>query len=114
MTFLGDIVESNGKTLKENNLAIPHNIPLESLVEVKDENGEPGVRLYVVAHLRDCDGTPLYGLAIDPKLRKPTIYKRVDNSREELLMWAISLHKKWSIEGGYSEQSLTVIKRGKE
>jgi len=114
IVFLGDVVENNGKTLKENNLTISHNIPLESLVEVTDENGEPGLRLYVVAHLRDCDGTPLYGLATNPKLRKEPVYKRVDNSSDELLKWAFSIHRKMSIDGGYSEKMLTIIKRGKE
>ena len=52
-----DIVEKNGKTVRENNLEIQHKIPLNSLVELNN-----GVRLFVVVHTRDCDGTPLYVL----------------------------------------------------
>ncbi len=68
-TILHDMVESNGKTIKENNLAIKHKIPIGSLVEVKfDEWFGDGAcwkvqaRLFVDAHTRDCDGTPLYTL----------------------------------------------------
>lgn len=60
-----------GNTYREDNLAIQHSIPLGTLVEISgdylDEDGEPdhdvGLRLYVVLHQRDCDGTPLYGLS---------------------------------------------------
>jgi len=55
--FFGDIVEENGKTIKENNLAREHKYPIGSLVEL--ENGE---RLFVMAYTRDCDGSPLYNL----------------------------------------------------
>jgi len=55
--FFGDIVEENGKTIKENNLAREHKYPIGSLVEL--ENGE---RLFVMAYTRDCDGNPLYNL----------------------------------------------------
>ena len=55
--FMSDIVEKNGKTIKENNLEKKHKYPLNSLVEL--ENGE---RLYIFKHTRDCDGSPLYSL----------------------------------------------------
>ena len=65
-----DLVEENGKTIKENNLELQHNIPLGALVEVKFDNWFGGgacwkvhARLWVVAHSRDFDGTPLYGLS---------------------------------------------------
>jgi len=67
---VADIVEENGKTIRENNLEKVHEIPLGTLVEVKfDEWYGDGVcekihaRLYVVRHTRDCDGTPLYCLS---------------------------------------------------
>lgn len=70
---VGDIVEANGKTWRENNLAIPHNIPLGAIVETDFEcGGAWGVSFkgtgtfYVVLHHRDCDGTPLYGLSEIP------------------------------------------------
>lgn len=68
MTILlvSDIVEKNGKTIKENNLVKEHVIKLGSLVEITYEgNEQQGVRLFVVNHSRDCDGTPLYDLSIN-------------------------------------------------
>lgn len=68
--IFGDIVEENGKTIRENNMGLKHNIPIGSLVEVKlDEwhgNGACEIsksRLWVISHDRDCDGTPLYTLS---------------------------------------------------
>lgn len=57
-----------GRTYKEINLAMPHNIPVGTLVELAPSEGfdkYAGVRLYVVHHHRDCDGTPLYAMAAD-------------------------------------------------
>lgn len=65
MMNISDIVESNGKTVKQNKMEQSHTIPLGSLVEILGgENDEDtGLRLFVVNHSRDCDGTPLYGLS---------------------------------------------------
>lgn len=59
-----------GKTYKEENLEKRHNVPIGTLVEVKwDEWFGDGAcwkihaRLWVVAHRRDCDGTPLYSVS---------------------------------------------------
>lgn len=59
-----------GKTFKQENLEIQHNIPIGALVEVKFDQwyGDGAcmkvhARLWVVAHTRDCDGTPLYSLS---------------------------------------------------
>lgn len=54
-----------GNTYRHDNLAKAHAIPLGTLVEICWE-GEPdnGIRLHVVAHKRDCDGTPLYSLGL--------------------------------------------------
>ena len=69
VVFCRDLVEENGKTVRENNMAIRHKIPIGTLVDVKyDEWYGDGAcskvhaRLFVVEHNRDCDGTPLYGL----------------------------------------------------
>ena len=69
VVFCRDLVEENGKTVRENNMAIKHKIPIGTLVDVKyDEWYGDGAcskvhaRLFVVEHNRDCDGTPLYGL----------------------------------------------------
>lgn len=67
--MIHDIVEENGRTVRENNLDREHAIPLGTLVEIVPEDDEwaeeeyDGVRLYVVKHTRDCDGSPLYSLA---------------------------------------------------
>ena len=52
-----DFVEANGKTIRENNLDKQHSFDIGTLVEIAD-----GVRMFVVMHTRDCDGTPLYTL----------------------------------------------------
>jgi len=101
---IGDIVEDNGKTIRENNLERTHNIPLGALVEVKYDkwhgNGaceKIHARLFVTLQGRDCDGSPLYWLAtapIDewcdsfPPLMQKAVYRQV---------------------GGFGEESLTVV-----
>jgi hypothetical protein len=67
---ISDTMEDNGKTIKENNLNIQHDIPIGTLVEVKFDkwygNGacmKVHARLFIVEHTRDCDGTPLYTLS---------------------------------------------------
>ncbi len=79
MFMIHDIVEPNGKTIKENKLEEHHKIPVGTLVEVKYDSwhGDGAcekvhARLWVVHHARDCDGTPLYvlgkyrGVVFDP------------------------------------------------
>lgn len=91
-----DLVAVNGKTIKENNLLMKHAIPIGTLVEVQwDEWFGDGAcwkvhaRLWVVAHTRDCDGSPLYSLS---RWRDP-----------EFALYAMGLH------GGFSEESLSVV-----
>jgi len=66
---IADIVnKKTGKTFREENNEKKHNIPLGSLVEVDFddsylESPKKGLRLFVVEHTRDCDGTPLYSLS---------------------------------------------------
>lgn len=81
-----------GKTYREENNEKVHNIPIGSLVEV-----ENGLRLFVVAHERDCDGTPLYALSFDKKWT-PTMYG------DQYKAFA-----RFRIDSGYSEDSLKVI-----
>ena len=88
---VSDIVEKNGKTIRENNLALRHNIPIGTLVEVKFDSWFGGgacwkvhARLWVVSHTRDCDGTPLYSIGR---------YKKINVDRHH----------------GFSEESLTVV-----
>jgi len=73
---IADLVNpETGNTYRQDNMAKKHTIPIGSLVEIvhnpipgiKDDPEdllEIGIRLHVVAHTRDCDGTPLYSLGI--------------------------------------------------
>lgn len=91
MNLIHDLVNpETGKTYKQENLEKVHLIPLKELVEL-----ENGVRLYVIGHIRDCDGTPLYrlGIAEDQKLFEDEA-KGSFNSQAH---------------GNYNEESLTVI-----
>jgi hypothetical protein len=54
------VMPETGKTYRQTNLQKVHTISLGSLVEL-----ETGVRLFVVEHVRDFDGTPLYNLCHD-------------------------------------------------
>jgi len=66
-----DLVNSEtGLTYKEENLKKPHNIPIGTLVEVRWDEWFGGgacwkvhARLWIVAHRRDCDGTPIYSVS---------------------------------------------------
>jgi hypothetical protein len=69
--FIGDLVEENGKTIRQNNLAKAHGIPVGTLVEVKFDSWQGygmclkvHARLKVTSHYRDCDGTPLYSVGV--------------------------------------------------
>lgn len=91
--MIHDTVEENGLTRKQNNLNKIHNIPLGSLVQVEfEKHGSAGVsvlisgRMRVIAHARDCDGTPLYTLGY----------------------WWPTFSES-PLEGGFLEDSLTVI-----
>lgn len=94
---LKDSDDPQGRTYREINNAIQHKYPIGSLVELGDPEYPSvmdGVRLFVVCHTRDCDGTPLYELRADPaNTVKENPYFRNDG-------WI----------GGYSESSLTLIR----
>jgi len=72
------------RTYRDVNLEKKHSIPIGALVEL-----ETGARLFVLRHVRDCDGTPLYTL---------------DTCKRFLSALA---HR------GYPEESLTEIKQNK-
>ena len=99
---ISSIVEENGKTVRENNMAIGHKIPIGTLVEVKYDkwhgNGacsKVHARLWVIWHTRDCDGTPLYSLGENPD---PMAY---EGGLAECAMQGL--------EGGFAEKSLTPV-----
>lgn len=120
ITTFSSLVEANGKTIKENNMEVTHTISIGALVEYKLERwyGEGScavihARKYVVAHSRDCDGTPLYHVgtapisswledsAIDPQWVFP---HTPDNSR----MYTLACEY-YKLESNLSESMLTVV-----
>lgn len=68
---ISDLVnKKTGKTYREENMELTHNIPIGALVEIKfsDWFGHGAcwkvhARMWVVRHDRDCDGTPLYSIS---------------------------------------------------
>lgn len=100
-----DIVEKNGKTIKQNNLEKKHNIPIGALVEFDYKKWFSGgaeiigkARMYIFSHPRDSDGTPLYNLSF----MHPDFLKSInigESLRREILR----------LEFGYSEDSLKVV-----
>ena len=77
--MFSEMVEENGMTVRENNLAKRHKYPLGARVKVdvrvegsSDENRlnrdscSVTPTLYVVEHTRDCDGTPMYTYGTQP------------------------------------------------
>lgn len=94
--MIHNLVEANGKTIKENNLERQHAIPIGALVEIKFDDwfGDGAcwkvhARLWVVGHERDCDGTPLYSLS---RWGDPAFARQVH-----------------AVFGGLAEESLTPI-----
>ena len=67
MVNIADLIESNGKTIKENNLSIKHLYDVGELVQLSN-----GVRAFVYQQTRDCDGTPLYTLTLDDHYNDPS------------------------------------------
>lgn len=99
-----DIREKNGKTIRENNLELTHKIPLGTLVEINHEDSKyHGLRVFVVRHDRDCDGTPLYALSFDKD-----ICQQIENYKacEEIFMRQIAKYEEFKIFGAYGEESL--------
>ena len=126
---VADIVEPNGKTIRENNMEKQHNLRVGDLVEVKtDEWKGDGAcmkihaRMFIVWCGRDCDGTPLYWLSPTPRDKMDDIVveftldgKRVSTRRIEELDEGyeerITMGQKfyYGFYGGFPEDSLTKI-----
>ena len=122
MTILvPDIVEANGKTIRENNLELKHRYPIGSLVEVSSDfdQGDNGLRLFVVRHSRDCDGEPLYDLSFnlnivqdieEAKVIVQDIIKSKPYQAENHLIFLWSLgHAEGQVMNHYGEASLKLI-----
>ena len=86
---LRDPNDSQGRSYRDVNLAnLAHDIPIGTLVELED-----GVRLWVVCHGRDCDGTPLYSLCPN----------REDTTQHDLKF------ENFNWFGGYPESSMMIV-----
>ena len=115
--MIHNLVQENGKTIKENNLEKMHKIPIGSLVEIEGSKE----RLYVCQQIRDCDGTPLYALCMRSDLGWfGTERKYIDDDEDatevvdpNLLNHHFDdLHRRQasSWTQGYCFESLTVVK----
>jgi len=117
--FVGNIVEENGLTVKENNLKIQHKIPLGTLVELQIEEYEEDekylgrMRLYVNEHSRDCDGTPIYRVGMHPNFVRDNIKQRTDFNRllgiYENPKYLIDSIERSMIFRAFPEESLIII-----
>ena len=104
---VADLIDKDsGKSFRELNIGRIHKIPLGALVEFISYNGEEvewgnecaGSRLYVVGHLRDCDGTPLYALSIN--------FKSARHFRSKNF-WSCACA---TVSSGYSEECMKIVK----
>lgn len=108
MINIADCVNPDtGKTFREENNAKTHNIPIGTLVEIDFDDSyleEPkrGLRMFVVEHERDYDGTPLYALSFNKNWR-PGMFGKEFAFMERVM-----------IDTGYSEDSLKVVDPIKE
>ncbi len=120
IVLVSDMVESNGKTVRENNMDTNHAYPLGALVEIcyedsDDDENNNGIRLFVVNHERDCDGTPLYCMAptktaYEKVLQYKTELERgISDSMERTLCQFLLHRAEGALVRGYSEKSLKLI-----
>lgn len=107
-----------GLTWRQENLQRKHSIPIDTLVELlpygegdDDYNEHTGLRLYVAAHDRDCDGTPLYSVSLCHRLER----ERRDRLIEGCVVEAGGMRLRGSalmyshVISGMSEHDLKVI-----
>lgn len=101
-----NVKNNNGKSIKEYNLALKHNIPLGEKVQINSPyNDEHGLTLYVVSHERDCDGEPLYSLSM---------FSPDDDTWDHLAYMGFDKNAMRSImTHGFSESSLIPINNKK-
>jgi hypothetical protein len=67
--------EHPGKTYRQANAELIHRFGIGTLVEIKGDDEDNGIRLFVVRHDRDCDQSLLYALG--------------ERGSEKPLMWGI-------------------------
>ena len=84
--MFSEIVEENGKTIRQNNLELKHKYPIGTLVEFEVDHCGSGnafikgkAQAYVCHQGRDCDGSPLYDMC----LWRPDMWEDLGYSTEE-------------------------------
>lgn len=110
-----------GKTWREENLEKQHKIPLDSIVEVlpfdeeNDYGDHTGLRLFVVGHDRDCDGTPLYSLSFNKcaKVKEDQDFGRQCTVHTPGFAVRGEVFLNGHVVTGMSEENLKVIKAGR-
>ena len=117
--LFSEIVEANGKTIRENNMEQKHLYPIGEVVEVDLDLSQPGCddgidinlkgvcTLYVTGHNRDCDGTPLYiisDIPVEYPISSPSF------SQERLVYRTLAK----VVEHGYGEESLRPVGRRRD
>jgi hypothetical protein len=115
---VADIVEENGKTIRQNNQEKTHNIPVGTLVEVDWHTWHGAgacevtrARLWVISQDRDCDGTPLYTLCKIPKdswSKMSMFLDLLDEGRWELKE-EVTQNIYYNAHSGFGEEHLKVI-----
>lgn len=123
INIVSNIVEENGKTVHQNNMEKEHAVPIGTLVEITYENEYEeedervkGLRLFVVDHQRDCDGTPLYGLSFSLGAKKDldSIERSIEKgSYSSQAEYNLLVMLKWQAGGkimnSYSEDCFVVV-----
>lgn len=111
---IADLINPDtSNTYRQDNLAKQHKFPLGTLVEIhhadeEDLSAEDGLRLHVVGHSRDCDGTPLYSLGSWDEHDERTGYAAI-NGLERLYPPKVQ-----TTFLGYGEESLHVVSDSKQ
>lgn len=87
-----------GESFRTLNLKKSHKIPLKTMVEIDaEETDYHGLRLFVVLHTRDFDGTPLYSLSFDKNYHPKMFGKHFESVAN------------FRVCGGWSDESLKII-----
>lgn len=118
---LSDMVEPNGKTVRENNLERKHNIALYAKVQITTGINK-GITLFVQGHSRDCDGTPLYCLTHDWRVigkdvSSDALHKKLvgvlDNMTRSITQYSHAVAS-GSVYNGVPEECLIVVESAED
>jgi len=123
MLLYSELKDRNNQTIKEENNNMKHNIPIDTLVEIDLDKTDlkyisekiAGLRLFVIGHTRDCDGTPLYQLYPRPLseynkcLNDMKLIFELNNLTHLNMDKMADNMRSFGVIGGLSEYSLKII-----